>query len=58
MNFLKTFLAGVLAFVVGCFLVCYIGMMLLVSMAGLAGSFETRMRSSRGKGSSRPPLKK
>ena len=40
MNFLKTFLAGVLAFVVGCFLVCYIGMMLLVSMAGLAGSFE------------------
>ena len=40
MNFLKTFLAGVLAFVVGCFLVCYIGIMLLVSMAGLAGSFE------------------
>lgn len=40
MNFIKTFLAGVLAFVVGCFLVCYIGMMLLVSLAGLAGSFE------------------
>ena len=37
MNFIKTFLAGVLAFVVGCFLVCYIGMMMLVS---LAGSFE------------------
>ena len=37
MNFIKTFLAGVLAFVVGCFLVCYIGMMILVS---LAGSFE------------------
>ena len=34
MNFIKTFLAGLLAFVGGCFPLCYIGIMMLGSLAG------------------------